>query len=127
MSTPALLSIFDEQDNLLVNIYIHCDGHPTSFGKDLVTFLDSIKIGNGIPNESDDFANGMGDLAAQIIAHFKSNSMVGGVYIIYDGYYVNTDYQYFLILRNGVLELDVLHNDHLLYSGTIEQLMSNCQ
>jgi len=47
----------------------------------LADFLNKIEVGNGIPGkpEMGEFANGMGCLAAQLVAHFKKS--VGGFYI----------------------------------------------
>jgi hypothetical protein len=53
------------------------DGYPDGHGQELADFLDGFKIVNGISTEDRDFpkvANGMGCLAAQVIAHFKTDT-----------------------------------------------------
>lgn len=65
----------------IVNMYRQFDGYPSGHGAELAEFLNSFNaIVNGIPfDEKRKVANGMGCLAAQMIAHFKDG--VGGFYI----------------------------------------------
>ena len=69
-----------EKTEVLV-MYRQMDGYPTGHGDDLATFLKDFKICNGIgvSESPTKLANGMGCLAAQIVAHFKEN--VGGIYL----------------------------------------------
>lgn len=71
----------DEPEEVVV-MYRQMDGYPTGHGRDLANFLNGMVVGNGISmNGPKKFANGMGCLAAQIIAHFKNESGVGGIYL----------------------------------------------
>ena len=65
----------------LVCLYRQFDGYPSGHGAELANFLKGIKLGNGIADnpKMGKFANGMGCLAAQLVAHFKKS--VGGFYI----------------------------------------------
>ena len=65
----------------IVNMYRQFDGYPSGHGAELSEFLSSFDaVVNGIPfDEKRKLANGMGCLAAQMIAHFKTS--VGGFYI----------------------------------------------
>jgi len=65
----------------IVNMYRQFDGYPSGHGLELSEFLNSFEaITNGIPfGDTRKLANGMGCLAAQLIAHFKQS--VGGFYI----------------------------------------------
>ena len=65
----------------IINMYRQFDGYPSGHGAELSEFLSSFDaVVNGIPfDETRRVANGMGCLAAQMIAHFKTG--VGGFYI----------------------------------------------
>jgi hypothetical protein len=90
MSTRALIIVKDDAANHdLVTLYKHSDGYPTAIGAELKTFLESHVLCNGIPGTRDDrarrYANGMGDLAAQLVGALKSEWPVGQVYIVSNG------------------------------------------
>ncbi len=80
MGTRCLTIVYDH-DKPIVNLYRQYDGYPTGHGVELAEFLrEFAAITNGISmNETRKTANGMGCLAAQLIAHFKQS--VGGFYI----------------------------------------------
>ena len=84
MGTRSLTHVkFDGKT--LVTIYGQWDGYPSGMGKDLATFLASKTVGNGIRDEKDrSFANGMHDLAAQLVAHLKAEKPVGSIYLYPD-------------------------------------------
>ena len=81
MGTRCLTFVYD--DNVpVINMYRQFDGYPSDHGQELAEFLQPMKVINGIglgQDESGNFANGMGCLAAQMISHFKDG--VGGIYI----------------------------------------------
>jgi hypothetical protein len=87
MGTRSLTFVYtdhygsDESPTPIINMYRQFDGYPTGHGAELATFLNSFDaITNGIPfGDTRKLANGMGCLAAQLIAHFKQS--VGGFYI----------------------------------------------
>ncbi len=65
----------------LVNIYQQFDGYLEGVGKELCQFLSEIQMVNGFRgDEKTKIANGVGCLAAQIVAHFKKEP--GGTYLI---------------------------------------------
>ena len=78
MGTRSLTFVYDE-DKTLLNLYRQFDGYPSGHGVDLAKFLDGFKIVNGYGEVKPKIANGMGCLAAQLVAHFKES--VGGFYI----------------------------------------------
>lgn len=53
-------------------LYRQMDGYPTGHGEELSKFLAPIKIVNGLGVRKEVVANGMGCLAAQAVAHFKT-------------------------------------------------------
>ena len=64
----------------LVCMYRQMDGYPSGMGVDLAEFLESGKKVNSISlGETQRVFNGMGCLAAQMVAHFKDGA--GGIYL----------------------------------------------
>lgn len=81
MGTRSLTFVYDGEKPV-INMYRQFDGYPSGHGSELAEFLTPIQVINGIGSEQNRigrFANGMGCLAAQMIAHFKDS--VGGFYI----------------------------------------------
>jgi hypothetical protein len=78
MGTRSLTFVYDG-DKAIINMYRQFDGYPTGHGQELADFLDGFEIVNGFGEVKPKIANGMGCLAAQMIAHFKKS--VGGFYI----------------------------------------------
>ncbi len=82
MGTRSLTYVYggDRETKPLVCMYRQYDGYPSGHGQELIDFLKSIKLVNGLGlDEKRKVANGMGCLAAQLIANFKHT--VGGFYI----------------------------------------------
>lgn len=64
----------------IINFYRQYDGYPTGHGAELAEFLTGGKMTNGLRfGDEGKFFNGMGDLAAQLVAHFKQEA--GGFYL----------------------------------------------
>lgn len=89
MGTRSLTYIYsnykDDNDTTVhqpvVCMYRQYDGYPEGHGAELASFLTSGKLVNGL-GMMDDFKvmfNGMGCLAAQMVAHFKQGA--GGIYL----------------------------------------------
>ena len=88
MGTRATISIarreegvsFSEfPDKVMVSIYQHFDGYPEGLGVTLASYLDGKKIVNGLGGNSYDVFNGLGCLAASLIAELKDGP--GNIYI----------------------------------------------
>lgn len=80
MGTRSLTVVNDERDKEIVVMYRQYDGYPTGHGTDLKKFLLPLTIVNGLGlKEERKIANGMECLAAQIVAHFKTDP--GGIYL----------------------------------------------
>jgi hypothetical protein len=105
MGTRALTFVYDG-DKPIVNLYRQYDGYPTGHGAELAQFLDGFKIVNGIGAEKTRIANGMGCLAAQVVAHFKDS--VGGFYIhSVDATECGQDYEYHVYQKDKELRVRV--------------------
>ncbi len=102
MGTRSTTTVFDESGNPLICLYRHFNGYYAGHGEELAKFLAEMNFVNGIgdkiPAKS---ANGMGCLAAQLIAHFKKE--IGTFYIVPIG---NTqEYDYEVRYSNGRVTL----------------------
>ena len=105
MGTRALTFVYDG-DKPIVNLYRQYDGYPTGHGAELAQFLDGFKVVNGIGAEKTRIANGMGCLAAQVVAHFKDS--VGGFYIhSVDATECGQDYEYHVYQKDKELRVRV--------------------
>jgi hypothetical protein len=80
MGTRSLTYVYDGKTPIMC-MYRQFDGYLSGHGQELANFLNELTIGNGIPGKPElfTFANGMGDLAAQMIVFFKKTP--GGFYI----------------------------------------------
>jgi hypothetical protein len=106
MGTRALTFVYSENNKPLVNLYRQYDGYTTGHGAELAEFLNGFKIINGIGAETTRVANGMGCLAAQIVAHFKDS--VGQFYIhSVDSKECGQDYEYHVYQKDGELRVAV--------------------
>ena len=85
MGTRSLTFIYEtrtvSEPQPLMCMYKQMDGYPSGYGKNLFDFLKDFTIINGMGNLDPDkkYANGAGCLAAQLVAHFKTD--VGGFYL----------------------------------------------
>lgn len=80
MGTRSLTVVKNQRDETLIVMYRQFDGYYEGHGTELANFLSGFKIVNGMRgDEPPKFANGMGCLAAQIVAHFKEEP--GGIYL----------------------------------------------
>ena len=88
MGTRALVRVFDE-DKEIVCIYRQFDGYPEALGKEVRDFCESKQVVNGIRGDMDEtkIANGMGCLAAQLVAQLKlaRAPRLGSVYLMAPG------------------------------------------
>jgi len=78
MGTRSVTKIIDNGKPILA-LYRQMDGYPDGHGKELKSFLTGMEMVNGLSTNTKNVFNGMGCLAAQIVAHFKDGA--GGFYI----------------------------------------------
>ena len=122
MGTRCLTFVY-EDNNPLICLYRQFDGYPSGHGSELADFLNKIEIGNGISGKREigEFANGMGCLAAQLVAHFKKS--VGGFYIHSVENGGRVDYEYH-VYENKIVVKDP---DDVVFSGTWEEFAEYCK
>jgi len=113
MGTRCLTVVEDENGNEILNMMRQMDGYPEGHGAELAEFLKDMVIVNGVSmNDTRKIANGMGCLAAQLVAHFKD--YVGEFYLMppkHRGF--DEEYVYTVKLCNGKLVTSVFD----VYSG----------
>jgi hypothetical protein len=85
MGTRSLTVVVDkswDRTEEICVLYRQCDGYPTGHGQELKEFLAGMRIVNGINStvRGTKFANGVPCLAAQLVAHFKTDRE-GGFYL----------------------------------------------
>ena len=130
MGTRCLTYVY-EGNSPLICLYRQFDGYPSGHGAELGDFLKGIQLGNGIAGkpEMGTFANGMGCLAAQLVAHFKQS--VGGFYI----YSVTStdcwqDYEYHVyenkVIVNSCATVYDSGHSQVIFEGTWEELNEFC-
>lgn len=96
MGTRCITAVKDNGRDILA-MYRQMDGYPSGHGAELARFLKGKRLINGIPCGKDVSMcfNGMGCLAASLVAHFKTG--IGFIYLQEPGvrgeYYVYTVYQ----------------------------------
>lgn len=84
MGTRSLTYVYenykDEQGNKvekpIICLYRQYDGYPTGHGAELADYLNGMYVVNGLGVQDQDkkIANGMGCLAAQLVANFKTEA-----------------------------------------------------
>ena len=83
MGTRSLTFVYDDgpyEGIPVINMYRQFDGYPSGHGQELAAFLISGKLVNGIRIGSKNVVfNGMGCLAAQLVAELKTEP--GGFYL----------------------------------------------
>jgi hypothetical protein len=125
MGTRSLTIFNDEWKNEeIVVFYRQYDGYPEGHGTELLTFIDNMKIVNGISLYKDErIANGMGCLAAQVISHFKEET--GNFYLYSAGTRdIGEEFIYTLYYKNDKLKIkvqDTYDKGHDLFDGNMTQ------
>lgn len=128
MGTRALTFVYDEKNSdPIINLYRQFDGYPNGHGTELAEYLQSFAaITDDISfRETGRTANGMGCLAAQLVAHFKESA--GGFYLFpVSDTDCGQDYEYHVYLDDGqiclfVRSLFVRSGDKQLFEGTLTE------
>lgn len=110
MGTRSTVKFYNNGDTALetpiLSVYQQYDGYYSGVGEELADWLKSMKMINGISNQTIDggFANGMGCLAAQYVVKFKT--ALGGFYLTEPDDMQGYDYQVYLVDGNIRLKVD---------------------
>jgi len=122
MGTRSLTYVYDDKTPV-VCMYRQFDGYPSGHGSELARFLNGFEIVNGYGVVKPKLANGMGCLAAQMIAFFKVG--VGGFYLepVELGQNYGQDYEYH-VYRDSITILDYDRSE--IFSGSWEEFYNFC-
>lgn len=113
MSTRSLTHIVEagQNDNKpLLTFYRQMDGYPSGHGKELAEFLAKMKIVNGfgMGDKPGEVANGVPCLTAQVLTHFKKDSLLGGIYVYPAGSSdCGEEYVYTVTVKDGKIRIKV--------------------
>lgn len=138
MGTRSLTFVYDGEEPI-INMYRQYDGYPSGHGAELAEFLGSFEaITNGIRvGEERKIANGMGCLAAQLVANFKVGA---GQFYLYPTSAVDCgqDYEYHIysdqrgvcvrITDRGCNLFGLTMSDKIdaIFDGTVEEFTAFC-
>lgn len=78
-STITFIERVNAGDSIVAQVYQQYDGYLEGVGKSLAEWLMPKIMVNGIPDYEHDYANGIGDLAAQYVHDFKDR--IGYLYL----------------------------------------------
>lgn len=134
MGTRSLTKVFDEQGDMVVNMYRQFDGYPSGHGKELHAFLDDRDIVNGFNPGMDGkkVSNGMSDLAAQLAWWFKQDSLLGGIYLEPTKHGDHgQDYEYHIRITAQLLQVTVYRGEYRsgkkpLFQGDVDDFGAFC-
>ena len=139
MGTRSLTRVIPRQEGIAYNkghehaeeawvtMYRHYDGDPAWHGLELAHYLKDFKIINGLGGlpKMGIHANGTGCLAAQLVAHFKTN--VGDIYLRpHEGGGGDEDYIYTVFPKEGkpvYIAIYKVYTKECIFVGTPQQLI----
>ena len=131
MATRAMISVakreegvsFSEEPNkTIVDIYHHWDGYPEGLGVTLADYLNGKKVTNGLGRDNNNLFNGMGCLAASLVAELKDGP--GDVYIEPRESHGWIDYQYYIWGDTYKdIWISIFSDDECIFVGKPQQLL----
>ncbi len=133
MGTRSITTIIDNQFGgtpvKICTMYRQYDGYLSGHGKELAEFLATLELCNGIGGKAPkgkEWANGAGCLAAQMIAHFKTEP--GGIYVDKPRTALrDEDYGYEVTVTEGLkLKIVVRGYSKKVFSGDLAAFTAFC-
>jgi hypothetical protein len=114
MGTRSLTFVYSESKSgeaaeRIINMYRQYDGYPTGHGAELAEFLNSGRVVNGINGIGKERQfNGMGCLAAQLVANFKDGA---GQFYLHPVVQQSCgqDYEYHIYNIDGEFKIEVYY------------------
>ncbi len=116
------VSFSEEPNKTIVDIYHHWDGYPEGLGVTLADYLNGKKVTNGLGRDNDNLFNGMGCLAASLVAELKDGP--GDVYIEPRESHGWIDYQYYIWGDTYKdIWISIFSDDECIFVGKPQQLL----
>ena len=117
------VSFSEIPEKVMVSIYNHFDGYPEGLGVTLASYLEDKKITNGLGKDRYSVFNGLGCMAASIIAELKDEA--GQIYIEDPtrphGW---IDYEYYVWGDdNKDIWISIFDNSNCIFVGKPQQLL----
>lgn len=127
MGTRSLTYCYDSfKHEPIIALYRQFDGYPEGHGADLAEFLDGFNIVNGLGRDTPTkTANGMGCLAAQLVAHFKTEA--GQFYLEIPNLELPAGQEYEYHVYKDKVEIYKNWTDTTIFSGTYAELKEFCK
>ena len=129
MGTRSLTFVYSD-NTPVVCMYRQMDGYQSGHGLELAEFLEPIVMVDGLSfSETRKIANGAGCLAAQLVAHFKTEP--GGIYLQpTDTTDADQDYEYhiYATFEPGPLRVKIVVGyKEVLYDGDVAGFLTFCK
>jgi hypothetical protein len=119
MGTRSLTIVYDERQQPILNLYRQYDGYPSGHGAELARFLERGRLVNGLSGRDEPVFNGMGCLAAQMVANFKQTA--GGFYIhSVEERDCGQDYEYHVYPKGGLIHVRVVDRGCNMFGLTMD-------
>lgn len=131
MGTRSITRIYqgtpDEKPKAVVQMYRQMDGYPSGHGAELAEFLEGMTIVNGITDyNAKKVANGAGCLAAQMVAHFKTE--LGSIYLEPVGPNEWVDYEHHVFAEdNQPIVVRVKLFRRKVFEGPVDEFAGFCK
>ena len=132
MGTRSLTFVYEKYGDKqlpIINMYRQMDGYPSGHGAELAEFLNGFGLVNGYKLDTPTkTANGMGCLAAQLVANFKKG--IGQFYLEpAEARDCGQDYEYHISKNgNGILNVSIFdsYRQENIFDGSVAELVSFC-
>ena len=143
MGTRSLTFVYSESKSgekaiPIMNMYRQYDGYPSGHGAELAEFLNSGRVVNGLNGMGKEKQfNGMGCLAAQMVANFKDGA--GSFYLHpVSETECGQDYEYHILNIDGQFKIDVYYcgcnlfgmssdyESEVVFSGSLPEFVDFC-
>ena len=132
MGTRSLTFVYEKYGDKqlpIINMYRQMDGYPSGHGAELAEFLNGFGLVNGYKLDTPTkTANGMGCLAAQLVANFKKG--IGQFYLEpAEARDCGQDYEYHISKNgNGILNVSIFdsYRQENIFDGSVAELVDFC-
>lgn len=130
MGTRSLTYVYEsfkDRNEAVLCMYRQFDGYMEGHGADLAEFLNSLSLVNGLGSETQKVANGMGCLAAQLVAHFKTEA--GNFYLHAPtiGRSDGQEYEYHVFNDKVIVYKNNYPLDTVIFEGTWKAFAQFCK
>lgn len=130
MGTRSLTYVYEsyqEEHTPVVCMYRQYDGYLEGHGLELASFLTRGRLVNGLSGRDQMVFNGMGCLAAQMVANFKTEAGQFYLHSTQLNQDAGQEYEYHVFYDRVVVYSIGSNNDNALFEGTWMEFFKMCQ